>query len=396
MRRPPPVEPTRLRDLPAEDDLVGVAELIDAAATLPEVTSVSRQRMRGRLGRALRSSGRRRGRWRLRLSPVLVVVAALVSAGVGGAAVQSIITERRLQREAQARDAEPAPGAVRPRGPRRARKAVASLDVTDTPPPTSSEAPEPPSAEAPPMETPPAPASASSPPLALGSPSALAPAGNDPAPPVPRRPSPLPARTEVPRPDPRPAPAAGLEPPPFAQPALTAPPAPSPEAVVLAEAIRVLRRDGDPDAALALIERHRMRFPNGTLAPEAAAVRIEALLKAGRTDGALAELDRLPLDRIPGHEEWRVARGELRANAARWRDAETDFSVALERLSGGDRADLAERALWGRGVARARRGDASGARADYALYLERFPGGRFARQARLALPGAAPAEPRAP
>jgi hypothetical protein len=185
--------------------------------------------------------------------------------------------------------------------------------------------------------------------------------------------------------------AIGLEPPP-----LDVAPAPPAEAALLAGAIRALRGAGEADAALALLDEHRARFPTGAMTLEAAAVRIEALLKAGRTAAALAELDRFPLDGAPGRDEWQVVRGELRANAGRWREAETDFAVALAGRLDGARGELAERALWGRAGARARRGDAAGARADYALYLERFPAGRFADQARSAVSAQTPVKPRAP
>ena len=79
-------------------------------------------------------------------------------------------------------------------------------------------------------------------------------------------------------------------------------------------------------------------------------------------------------DEAPGRNEWRVVRGELRAAAGRWRDAEVDFSATLGRLADVP-GDLAERALWGRAVARARSGDPVRAESDYALYLARFPSG---------------------
>ena len=160
-------------------------------------------------------------------------------------------------------------------------------------------------------------------------------------------------------------------------------PAARSETAILAYAIQKLRGDGDASAALVALDDHRARFPAGPLALEAAALRIEALLRAGRTARALEELDCFALDEAPGRNEWRVVRGELRAAAGRWRDAEVDFSATLGRLADVP-GDLAERALWGRAVARARSGDPVRAESDYALYLARFPSGRFAAKVHLA------------
>jgi hypothetical protein len=400
MKKSSAVEPNRLRDLRPDQDLLGVAELIDAASPLPDLTDATRQRIRADLGRALARSGARRVRWwRMRLSPALVVIVAMVSAGVGGAAVQSIVTGRRLAGEAQDRERAAAPpGGARRQRMRRAGKAVAGADpavvssmapedalaavpVEDAPAAVSVEdapaaAPVETAAIAPTAERAPAPARTGT--VARRGPSAAGAGG------LTARPSDRAAAPAVPPP--------GLEPPP-----LEARPLPlSPEAAGLADAIRVLRRDGDANAALVLLDRQRARFPHGPLSPEVTAVRIEALLKANRAATALVELDAFPMDSVPGHAEWRVARGELRANVGRWRDAEADFSAALARLSDGARADLAERAIWGRAVARARRGEIAGAEADYALYLEQFPDGRFATQVRLALPAKAAAATPAP
>jgi hypothetical protein len=380
MKRPSPVEPNRLRDLPPDEDLVGVAELIDAASPLPELTAADRQRIRGDLGRALSRSHSRRVRWwRLRLSPALVVILAMVSAGVGGAAVQSIVTGRRSAGEGPDRErAAAAPGGSTHHKARRPGKVVAAADPALDSAPAPEDAPVTvPVEEAPavaPVEAP-AIAPAGVPASATAAPGAVARRGVERGAIAASTARP-PDRVAAPG-----GPPSGFEPPP-----LEAQPLPlSPEAAGLADAIRVLRRDGDANAALALLDRQRARFPHGPLAPEVTAVRIEALLKANRAASALVELDAFPMESVPGHAEWRVARGELRANVGRWRDAEADFGAALARLSEGTRADLAERALWGRGVARARRGEIAGAEADYALYLERFPDGRFATQVRLAL-----------
>ncbi len=355
--------PMPLRDLPPEQDLVGAGDLMRAAAPPSDITPAARLRIRARLRSALSAKTGRRPRWRWRLHPIVVVVTALVSASVGGAAVQSMIAQRRLQRDAVDREPPHAPGVAPDGRSRRGRRTAGAVAPAIAPP---SPAPSP-SLDPPP---PPPPADV------------MVPAVRQPAIPVARTPSAVvPARA-------RPI---GLEPPP-----LEVAPAPPAEAALLAGAIRALRGAGEADAALALLDEHRARFPAGAMTLEAAAVRIEALLKAGRTAAALAELDRFPLDGAPGRDEWQVVRGELRANAGRWREAETDFVVALAGRLDGARGDLAERALWGRAGARARRGDAAGARADYALYLERFPAGRFADQARSAVSAQTPVKPRAP
>ena len=159
---------------------------------------------------------------------------------------------------------------------------------------------------------------------------------------------------------------------------------PPAEATLLAQAIRKLRVDGDAPAALSLLDQRQARFADGALSPEASAVRIEALLRLGRADAALADLDRLPLHTMPRRDEWHVVRGELRAQAGRWSSAEADFATALGRLPGAG-GDLAERALWGRAVARSHQGSVAGARADALEYLRRFPSGRFAGLAHQAL-----------
>jgi hypothetical protein len=158
---------------------------------------------------------------------------------------------------------------------------------------------------------------------------------------------------------------------------------------VLVEAIRTLRVDGDAGAALRLLDERRARFTDSTLSPEASAVRIEALLKLGRADAALSDLERLPLHSMPRRDEWHVVRGELRVQAGRWSSAEDDFTVVLSsRLHAG--GELAERALWGRAVARSHQGNVGGARADSSEYLRRFPNGRFAGQASRTLLGVSP------
>jgi tetratricopeptide (TPR) repeat protein len=166
---------------------------------------------------------------------------------------------------------------------------------------------------------------------------------------------------------------------------------PPDEQALLKTALQRLRTAHDPVSALAALDDHRMRFPSGGLAPEAAMLRAEALLQIGRKGEALAELDRLSLGQMPNSDERYVVRGELRAAVGRWREALGDFDVVL-RGHPGEKADIGattdikrrdrfERALWGRALARSRLGDDAGARADLQECLRRFPRGRFASEA---------------
>ena len=443
MKRPPRVELPRLRDLPPGEDLVGVSELLRAAEPPPDLAADARQRIRARLRRDLAGPEVRHARWGFRLSPLLVVIAALVSASVVGAAVGSLLGERRLQRQDRGRervsvlDVGPRPSPRRGRAPASVNPLAATAQHDGVGPQDPVAPPDPAGVRDLTATDAASRAPATAPPSAPSSLPSIArraegnavmraplphrrPRTSMPAPPAPA-PTPLAPATETQAPMQAPAP---TSPPPAAfSPPGTAPrpeskapilalatahrPAAAPvpaaastlfptEAELLAQAIRALRRDGNPDGALALLDRHGGRLASGPLAPEAAAVRIEALLQARRTSAALAALDRFPLDGVPGREEWRIVRAELRGRADRWSEAESDFSLALtggtERL----RDELVERALWGRATARARQGNASGARADQALYLQRFPDGRFAVQARRASSQGTPGGPRAP
>ena len=160
-------------------------------------------------------------------------------------------------------------------------------------------------------------------------------------------------------------------------------PADSEEAGLLSAAMRSLRVQGDARAALALLDERAARFPAGAFSAEAVALRVEALMALERSHEALAELDRLTPGDLPRGDEWTIVRGELRAGASRWLEAEADFDAAWEGLAGGPASAgrLAERALWGRATARAWRGDRAGARLDWGTYLRRFPQGRFTTEA---------------
>ena len=212
------------------------------------------------------------------------------------------------------------------------------------------------------------------------------PVENTPAAPVVNRRAPVRlAARRVSPPIPEPAPSTDVPAPPA--PALE-PPSPSPIAVeqaLLGDVLKVLRKQHDPRAALALLEDYVRRFPGTGLAPEAGMLRAEALLGLGRKADALSELDGLVLGSMPNQDERFVLRGELRAAAGRWQAAREDFERVLSAAlsSGKDTRsrDVKERALWGRASARSQLGDEAGARADLARYLQIFPSGRFATQA---------------
>ena len=169
---------------------------------------------------------------------------------------------------------------------------------------------------------------------------------------------------------------------------------PSPVAVeqaLLGDVLKALRKQHDPQSALALLEDHAKRFPATLLAPEAAMLRAEALLGLGRKAEALSVLDHLSLASMPNPNERLVLRGELRAAAGRWREAVEDFETPLSGLAPSGMEpklrEVKDRALWGRASARSHLGDEAGARADLALYLRVFPSGRFAAQAAALLQG---------
>ncbi len=148
---------------------------------------------------------------------------------------------------------------------------------------------------------------------------------------------------------------------------------------MLGQAMRSLRRQHDPAAALDVLARHAALFPQSPLAGERTQLEVEALLALGRNPEALLRLDRLALDKTPHAAERHVVRGELRAQVRRWGEAAADFDQALATAKAS--SPWHERALWGRAMARVNAGDRLGSRADMRLYLQSYPHGRFASEA---------------
>src|SRR5262245_14241545 len=222
-------QPIRLVDLPPEQDLVGVAEMVRAAAApLPEIAPAMRREIRDRLHDELR--GARRTSFRRR-HPVLVMAVVLLVGALGGAVVESAIAKWRASRSAP--QAPPAdPGAGVGRGSARRVALAPAAPVVE-----------------------PEPALADDPPPAVVSETAPR---QQPGPPGPRprasatRAS---ARAEVSPVQPTAPPALESEAVPVEQ-----PPAARAEAALLAEAIRKLRVAGDAAGALALLDERRARF----------------------------------------------------------------------------------------------------------------------------------------
>jgi tetratricopeptide (TPR) repeat protein len=170
--------------------------------------------------------------------------------------------------------------------------------------------------------------------------------------------------------------APSLPAPPAAKPA---PPPALPDQALFGQALRKLRAENDAAAALALLREHGKAYPASALGGERSALEVEALLALKRDRDALALLDGMALEALPRSGERLVVRGELRAAAKRWREAESDFDRALARVSGSP--DWHERALWGRGVARLRQNERDGGMADITRYRDTYPRGRFAAEA---------------
>jgi hypothetical protein len=166
--------------------------------------------------------------------------------------------------------------------------------------------------------------------------------------------------------------------------AVVAQPVPAPrtalsDQALFGQAMRKLRVENDPSAALVALQEHARAYPRSSFVGERSALEVEALLALHRDRDALARLDTMELDELPRSGERFVVRGELRAAARRWPEASADFDRALSRVSGSPAWH--ERALWGRGAARLRCGEREAGMADIERYLGSYPHGRFAATA---------------
>jgi hypothetical protein len=142
------------------------------------------------------------------------------------------------------------------------------------------------------------------------------------------------------------------------------------EAAMTGEAIRHLRRERDPTAALAALAAYRNDFPYGQLQREADRLTVDALLALDRRAEALDFLQRLDLgagDDLP----LRLLRGELAAPGG-CAEAVADFTAVIAEAT----SALLERALLGRARCRDHLGDPAGSARDLAACQRRFPGGR--------------------
>jgi hypothetical protein len=400
-----PIEcPERLADVPAERDLVGVSALLRAAATPPKaLSSLARQRMRGRLYAALSARG---AATRPRSRMAFLLVLTLLVGGVVGAATHQALVERGTTTTTV--DAQTPAVAAKSRRSGRARRSASSPALlVETPESLGSvleqPAPPAPAQEGPTQQATRAPEPDRSPALALATESARASTAlaapvtsgrnerNEPGqapgarPASARRPQRWAAVSPTVRSRSVLAPRASASPDPSLAYAADTGARAQTEATLLAQAIRALRVDRDAGTALRVLDQRQAQFGDGTFRIEASAVRVEALLGLGRSQAALADLERLPLHAMPRRDEWHVVRGELRGQAGRWAEAEVDFSLVLAHLGHGVGAELTERALWGRSVARSQQGNHVGARQDALEYLHRFPGGRFAALAQRTL-----------
>jgi hypothetical protein len=218
----------------------------------------------------------------------------------------------------------------------------------------------------------------------------------EPVAPAPALPSPVRSRAAVAASPPPEAVAAADEPGPappadVAPAAWPAPPLPADgdsEAAWLGRALTSLRREGDPAAAISILDRHAARFPASTLVAEVTAIRVEALLARGDDAAALAVLEAPLAARVSLGRSLRTLRGELLARVGRCADATRDFSAVLH-AEPADAVD--ERALRGRAACAAQVNDQARLRADLELYLAHFADRPFAAEARSRLVTARPA-----
>jgi hypothetical protein len=135
----------------------------------------------------------------------------------------------------------------------------------------------------------------------------------------------------------------------------------------LADALRLIRADGEPAAALALLDRRADELAKGPYSHEALLVRVDALLALHREDDLLGLLDRTNLSDVAAARALLYTRGHLRAAAHRCADAIDDFNRVLAEAGQAGRQALRERA-----ACREQQGDHVGAQADRERYGREF------------------------
>ena len=108
----------------------------------------------------------------------------------------------------------------------------------------------------------------------------------------------------------------------------------------LTKAIRALRVEQSPEAALALLDRHSPALDKSDFRHEALLLRVEALLKLHRHTDVLRLLEATPLTDVPASRTLLLTRGELRAAAGHCMDAMADFDRVLAQTQGHDRRAL--------------------------------------------------------
>src|SRR5262249_41892393 len=101
------------------------------------------------------------------------------------------------------------------------------------------------------------------------------------------------------------------------------------ESDLLAQAVRLLRREHDAEGALVLLSRHDDQFPQGLLGVECLFVRVDALLALHKDQEALSLLDRVKFAAVAHHRRLLALRAELRARANRCAEAVADFTELL-------------------------------------------------------------------
>jgi len=136
---------------------------------------------------------------------------------------------------------------------------------------------------------------------------------------------------------------------------------------LLADAIRLVRADGQPQSALALLDRQATRLNQSPYRHEALLIRVEALLALKRDADLLRLLDGMPLADVAASRTLLTTRGRLRAAAQRCAEAVADFDRALAEPGRKDK-----QALLGRALCREALGDREGAKTDRERYRQEF------------------------